>query len=41
MTTKHTESMKAFQKKYNLSFQNFFTIGSNPKIEKNNKIDRD
>ena len=39
MTTKHTESMKAFQKKYNLSFQNFFTIGSNPKIEKNNKIE--
>ena len=39
MSTKHTESMKAFQTKYNLSFQNFFTIGSNPKIEKNNIIE--
>ena len=38
MATKHTESMKAFQNKYNLSFQNFFTF-TNPKIEKNNKIE--
>ena len=39
MATKHTKSMQTFQEKYNLSFQNFFTIGSNPKIEKNNKIE--
>ena len=38
MSTKHTESMKAFQNKHNLSFQNFFTF-TNPKIEKNNKIE--
>jgi len=30
--------MKAFQIKHNLSFQNFFTF-TNPKIEKNNKIE--
>ena len=38
MSTKHTASMKAFQNKHNLSFQNFFTF-TNPKIEKNNKIE--
>ena len=38
MSTKHTASMKAFQTKHNLSFQNFFTF-TNPKIEKNNKIE--
>ena len=38
MSVRHTASMQAFQAKHNLSFSNFFTIGSNPKIEKNTKI---
>ena len=38
MTAKHTESMRAFQTKHNLSYSNFFTF-TNPKIEKNNKIE--
>tara|TARA_B100001057_G_C22715435_1_gene897523 strand:+ start:204 stop:1076 length:873 start_codon:yes stop_codon:yes gene_type:complete len=38
MATKHTDDMKNFSKKHNLTYSNFFTIGSNPKIEKNTKI---
>ena len=38
MATKYTDDMKNFSKKHNLTYSNFFTIGSNPKIEKNTKI---
>ena len=37
MSTKHTQTFKAFQAKHNLSYQNFFTF-TNPKILKNEKI---
>lgn len=38
MALKYTDDMKNFSKKHNLTYSNFFTIGSNPKIEKNTKI---
>ena len=37
MSTKHTQTFKAFQDKHNLSYSNFFTF-SNPKVLKNEKI---
>ena len=37
MSTKHTQTFKAFQNKHNLSYQNFFTF-TNPKVLKNEKI---
>jgi len=37
MSTKHTQTFKAFQTKHNLSYQNFFTF-TNPKVLKNEKI---
>ena len=37
MSTKHTQTFKAFQTKHNLSYSNFFTF-SNPKVLKNEKI---
>ena len=37
MSTKHTETFKAFQNKHNLSYQNFFTF-TNPKVLKNEKV---
>lgn len=37
MATKHTDDMKNFSKKHNLTYSNFFTF-TNPKVEKNTKI---
>jgi hypothetical protein len=37
MATKHTDDMKKFSKKHNLTYSNFFTF-TNPKVEKNTKI---
>jgi len=37
MSTKHTQTFKAFQDKHNLSYQNFFTF-TNPKVLKNEKV---
>ena len=37
MSTKHTETFKAFQNKHNLSYSNFFTF-TNPKVLKNEKV---
>ena len=37
MSTKHTQTFKAFQTKHNLSYSNFFTF-TNPKVLKNEKI---
>ena len=37
MSTKHTQTFKNFQTKYNLSYQNFFTF-TNPKVLKNEKV---
>ena len=37
MSTKHTQTFKAFQNKHNLSYSNFFTF-TNPKVLKNEKV---
>jgi len=37
MSTRHTQTFKAFQDKHNLSYSNFFTF-TNPKVLKNEKI---
>ena len=37
MATKHTDDMKNFSKRHNLTYSNFFTF-TNPKVEKNTKI---
>ncbi len=37
MAIKHTDDMKNFSKKHNLTYSNFFTF-TNPKVEKNTKI---
>ena len=37
MSTKHTQTFKNFQTKYNLSYSNFFTF-TNPKVLKNEKV---
>ena len=37
MSTKHTQTFKAFQNKHNLSYSNFFTF-TNPKVLKNENV---